>query len=292
MQVFVTGATGFTGSYVVRRLTEHGFAVHALVRPNSKRSEFPQGLNVKTGTLEDVDGLAESMRGTDALVNVASIGFGHAPGVISAARRAGVTRAVFFSTTALFTQLNASSKQARVAAENEIRASGLDWTIVRPTMIYGSSRDRNIYRLIRYLSRYPFIPVIGDGTSLQQPVYVDDLANAVVNILREPETVGKAYNLPGAASLSFREMIDTISSQLDRRVRHVHFPAKPIVSVLKALEHLNLRLPFKAEQFERLNEDKAFDFTDAARDFGYCPRSFAEGVQLEIESLRQTGRRV
>jgi len=292
MQVFVTGATGFTGSFVVRRLIEHGFVVCALVRPGSDRRELPASMNVATGTLEDVDRLAEAMRGSAVLVNVASIGFGHASGVIEAAKRAGVGRVVFFSTTALFTKLNASSKSVRQAAEDQIRASGLDWTIVRPTMIYGSARDRNICRLIRYLSRYPFIPVIGDGDSLQQPVYVDDLARAVVGLLGQPETIGKEYNLAGAEALSFGEIIDTISNQLDRRVRQVHLPAKPIISILRTLETLKLRLPLKAEQFERLNEDKCFDFTGAARDFGYRPRTFAEGVQLEMESLRQTGRQV
>lgn len=290
MRVFVTGATGFTGSYVARRLTENGFAVRALVRSSSDRSGLPTGLDVVTGALEDTAGLAAAMRGTDALVNVASIGFGHAPGVIEAARQADARRVIFFSSTALFTTLSTRSKVIRVAAENEIRASGLEWTIVRPTMIYGNSRDRNICRLIRYLSRYPVIPVLGDGASLQQPVYVDDLANAIVKLLREPKTVGKEYNLPGAAPLSLGEIIDTISSQLNRRVLQLHLPAKPIVSVLRALEMLKLRLPLKAEQFERLNEDKHFDFGDAARDFGYRPRTFTEGVELEIESLRQMGR--
>jgi nucleoside-diphosphate-sugar epimerase len=289
MQVFVTGATGFTGGFVASRLLEHDFTVRALVRPDSDRTGLPKGLDVTTGTLEDVDRLAESMRGAAVLVNVASIGFGHAQAVIEAAKRAGVKRAVFFSTTALFTKLNASSKSVRLAAEDRIRESGLEWTILRPTMIYGSARDRNIYRLIRYLAQYPVIPVIGDGRSLQQPVYVDDLAKAVVGLLQQSGTVGKAYNLPGAAPLSFVEIIDTISHQLGRKVRQAHFPARPIISVLRTLETLKIRLPLKAEQFERLNEDKAFDYTTAARDFGYQPKSFDEGVEREIEDLRQSG---
>ena len=113
---------------------------------------------------------------------------------------------------------------------------------------------------------------------------MDDLAKAVVGLLQQSGTVGKAYDLPGAAPLSFVEIIDTISHQLGRKVRQVHLPARPIISVLKTLETLKVRLPLKAEQFERLNEDKAFDYTTAARDFGYQPKSFDEGVERESVS--------
>ncbi len=109
------------------------------------------------------------MKGADALVNIASLGFGHAGSVIQATKEAGIRRAIFISTTAIYTQLDAKSKSIRLAAEQAIQTSGLEYTILRPTMIYGSRRDRNMWRLIRFLRVSPVAPVFGDGNYLQQP---------------------------------------------------------------------------------------------------------------------------
>jgi nucleoside-diphosphate-sugar epimerase len=221
----------------------------------------------------------------DVLVNVASLGFGHAPNVVDAAVAVRVRRAIFFSTTAIFTTLNAPSKSVRLAAEAVIRKSSLSYTILRPTMIYGSSHDRNMCRLIHYLQHWSVIPIFGSGEYLQQPVYVEDVAAAVVQSLAAPQTVGKSYNLPGAIPLTYNQIVDTVCELLRRRVRKFHIPATPVVAALAALERLSLRLPIKTEQILRLNEHKSFDFTEAAQDFDYQPRSFAEGIHLELAEM-------
>ena len=142
-KVLVTGATGFTGSYVVSALLEQGYEVRCFVRPASN-TQILAGHHVDWayGDLADSDSLKQALENCDILANVASIGFGHAPAIVQAAERAGTKRAIFVSTTAIFTKLNASSKSVRLAAEDCIRKSELAYTILRPTMIYGSSRDR------------------------------------------------------------------------------------------------------------------------------------------------------
>ena len=139
-----------------------------LVRETSDCSALEKlPVHCVNGDLGDHDALTAAMVGNDALVNVASVGFGHAPTIVSAAEAAGIRRAVFVSTTAIFTALNAGSKSARMAAEDTIRSSSLETTILRPTMIYGSSRDRNMCRLIRFLSQWRVVPVFGKGIHLQ-----------------------------------------------------------------------------------------------------------------------------
>lgn len=287
MKVLVTGATGFTGSYVVPLLVRDGAHVRCLVRSTSDTRRLPPGAQIELaeGDLSDQSALERALRGVDVLVNIASLGFGHAPNIVNAAVATGVRRALFISTTAIFTTLNAPSRSVRLAAEETIRASGLDYTILRPTMIYGSSRDRNMCRLILYLRRWPAIPVFGSGEHLQQPVYVEDLAEAVARSLATERTVGRSYNVSGAAPLSYNRVIDTVCEALGRKARKVHLPVAPLVSALKTLERLPLRLPVKAEQILRLNEDKAFEHTAAVEDFGYRPRSFSEGIKLELREM-------
>lgn len=287
MKLVVTGGTGFTGSYLVPILIERGHTVRCLVRRSSDRSMLPaEGIEWAEGDLADIKSLRQAFSGMDALVNVASIGFGHAPNIVKAAlASAGIGRALFISTTALFTTLNVASRQIRLQAENEIRQGRLAYTILRPTMIYGSSRDRNMCRLIRYLRRYPIVPVIGNGKMLQQPVYVEDVAGAVADCLDKDFTIGKEYNIPGSSPLTFDEVIDTICGLLGRTVIKVHVPASPVITMLRLLEKGGIRLSIKAEQFMRLNEDKAFDYEAAARDFGYEPRTFKEGMALQLTEM-------
>ncbi|RJP47029.1 MAG: NAD-dependent epimerase/dehydratase family protein [Anaerolineaceae bacterium] len=285
MKVLVTGATGFTGSRLVPLLLKSGFQVRAFVRPTSDRSPLST-LTVEwvTGDLSNPETLTAALRGVDALVNIASLGFGHVDSILRSAKEAGVKRGIFISTTAIFTRLNAGSKSIRLAAEEAIQASGLDYTILRPTMIYGSPRDRNMWRLIRFLRYSPVIPIFGDGESLQQSIFVDDVAQAVLLALQNDATIRKSYNIAGKAPLTYNQVIDTVSSALGRRVWKLHIPYMPIVRFLQFTEKIRLRLPIKAEQVLRLNEDKAFSYQEAQKDLGFSPRSFEEGIGMEINS--------
>lgn len=292
MKVLVIGATGFTGSYVVPLLLEQGHSLRCLVRPSSDKGSLPvSAVEWVHGDLGNLRSLQRAAAGMDTLVNVASIGFGHAPNIVQAAIASGIKRAIFISTTAIFTTLNASSKTTRMAAEETICSSGLPYTILRPTMIYGSSRDRNMCRLIRYMQRWPVIPVFGSGENLQQPVYVGDVAQAIGNCLSRDRTIGKSYNIPGGDALTYNQVIDIICRLLGRKVVKMRLPALPVVATLKACERRGWSLPIKAEQILRLNEDKVFDFKEAFLDLGYCPRTFDEGIALELQEMTQGGYR-
>jgi len=285
-RVLVTGGTGFTGSRVVSLLIRKGYRVRCLIRPTSDRTRI-EGYAVEwaEGDLGDMGSLKAAMKDVEILVNMASIGFGHAPNIVNTAVESEIGRAVFISTTAIFTTLNAPSRKIRLVAEETIRNSPLAYTILRPTMIYGSAGDRNMSRLIRYLRKYPVFPILGDGESLQQPVYVGDVARAAVSVLEEDKTIRKDYNIPGARALTMNQVVDTICGFLEKRVLKVHLPAGPFVGILKTIEGVGIKLPIKSEQILRLNEDKAFSFEDARRDFGYAPLGFEEGIGREIREM-------
>jgi nucleoside-diphosphate-sugar epimerase len=238
-----------------------------------------------TGDLNDQPSLAGGMQGCQALLNIASLGFGHAGNIISAAQPAGIERAIFISTTAIFTRLNAKSKTVRLAAEQSIQDSRLAYTILRPTMIYGSPRDRNIWRLIQFIKKTPVIPIMGAGTYMQQPVFVDDVACAITSALESDGTIAKSYNIAGQQALTYNEMVDNIAQKLDKKVSKIHFSTAFTVRVLTWLEKMHIPFLIKAEQVLRLNEDKEFDTTEAQKDFNYRPRSFPAGVEIELSYL-------
>lgn len=155
-------------------------------------------------------------------------------------------------------------------------------------MIYGTPADRNMIRLIQWLSRWPFLPVFGKGHSLQQPVYVTDVAWALVEVLEQSGTHRRAFNLSGASPLTYNEVVKLVAAALGREVSLLHLPASLLVHTLQFAERLGLKLPIKAEQIKRLNEDKSFEHQEASRVFGFSPIAFSRGIEQEV-NLYRTG---
>jgi nucleoside-diphosphate-sugar epimerase len=282
----VIGATGFTGAFVTKLLIDEGADVTCFVRSTSDVSVLPlDRVRLCFGDLDDSSSISKALEAQEFLVTVASLGFGHAPAIVRAACEARVRRAVFLSSTSIFTTLNPDSKKVRIAAEQSIKYSGIPFTILRPTMIYGSSRDRNMTRLVRLIQRWRVVPVVGPGTYLQQPVYVGDVADAAVLSLSSDRAVGGCYNIAGADPMTFLEVIDTIAAALGKRVRKLPLSAGPFLRLLKLAERLSVPLPINSEQIQRLNENKAFDYEAATADFGYRPRGFSEGIRLQLREM-------
>jgi uncharacterized protein YbjT (DUF2867 family) len=287
MRVAVTGATGFTGRRVVAELLLRGHEVTALVRPPAGRADHV--VRIVEGDLADQRALSRLLAPQQALVHVASLGFGHAEGVARAVEAAGVGRAVFFSSTALFTSLPAASRAARVDAEERVRALACAWTILRPTMIYGDEGDRNLSRLVRFMARSPVVPLPGGGRALVQPVHVEDLGRAAVDALTSTSAARRAYNLPGAEAAPLRELVLHVAALLGRRVILVPLPLRAAAALAGAWRRSGLPPRISAEQVLRLGEDKSFAFDDASRDFGYAPRGYREGLAEEVRRLREAG---
>lgn len=287
--VLVTGATGFLGEHVMQRVlgAQSPFdKVIAFARPTSDVAALQaSGVEIRQGDLGDAASLTKALQDVDVLINIASLGFGQAPEIVRAVQESATRRAIFISTTAIFTHLPARTKSVRLAAEKLIQESGLDYTILRPTMIYGTPKDRNIWRFIQYLRRFPAMPVVGDGSCLQQPVHVEDVADAVMQSLFVQDTYGKAFDVAGAAPLSFVEMIDTVSRLLQRRTRKIHLPLTAMVWGARLSRLIPVGPSISDEQILRLNEDKAFSIANARKTFHYDPMSFEVGVKRELSFL-------
>jgi len=289
MRLLVVGGSGFTGGYVLREAASRGHQVVALARsPAAARTVMARGALALSGDLDDARGLDEAFAAArcEAVVCLASLGHGHGPGIVAAAEEAGIRRAVFVSTTAVTTTLHPPTRQVRLAAEQQIRGCGLDWTILRPTMIYGAAGDRNVSRLLRLLGRAPVLPVPATGARLHQPVHVADVAAAVVAALHRPAAIGSLYNVAGPEPLPFADLLRICARAVGSRTRLVPVPLAPLVTLARGYELLSRHPRIRPEQLLRLGEDKAFGIDDAIRDLGYAPRPFTDGISEEARMLR------
>jgi len=283
--IFVTGATGYTGRFVVDALREAGEDLRCLVRENSDVSGLDRvEVERVCGDLSHPDGLVDMLRGMDALVSVAHLRY--APVLIDACREAGVSRAVFFSSMWRFSKVKTPDVEAVIAGESAVEQSGLDHTLLRPTMIYGPGDDHNISKLRAHLRRWPVMPIFGSGERLVQPVHVTDVAQIVVGALRRSGSVGKAYNLAGAHAMPYGVMIDTLARLVGRVVMKVHIPLMPAVFLATLGRRLMPHFPLRVDQIRRMNEDRNADISDAVSELGFAPLSFEEGV---VSAMRMNG---
>lgn len=287
MKILLTGATGLLGGALIRALpADH--ELRCLVRPDSPnlhRLDHDRA-EVRIGDASDEAAVARAAEGVDAVIHAAGIEY--APQVKAALERAGTGRLLAVSSTSAHSSY-ASRSGPKLAMEAIVRESGLDWTIVRPTMIYGSERDKNMNRLLRFLDRSPVFPVFGSGENLWQPVYHEDLARGVAAAFEYPGALGQTYDLPGAAPLGYRSLVQTAARALDTRVRIVGLPLEPVRRGLALAEAARLPLPVSSEQVLRLREDKAYPYEKAREELGYAPRGFEEGIELEVRRLRELG---
>jgi uncharacterized protein YbjT (DUF2867 family) len=287
MRMMVTGGSGFLGGYVLREAARRGHQAVALARSEAAAAAVA-ALDAEpvNGDLNDPLSLAVAFSDSkcEVLVNLASLGFGHAPTIVTAAEQEGIGRAVFVSTTAVTTTLPAASKRVRLAAEQRIAASGLTWTILRPTMIYGDPGDRNLSRLLPLLRRAPVLPVPG-AAHLQQPVHAGDVAEAVLTAAERPSAAGHIYDVAGPEPMTFAGLLQSAADAVASRTRFVPVPLSPVIAAARGYELLSKHPRIRAEQLRRLAEDKAFQIDNAVRDLDYAPRSFAEGIRAEARAM-------
>lgn len=298
MQVLVTGGTGFVGREVLRQLAAAGHTARVLVRrPDSSSAQAlvrRSGVRVVRGDVLDPATLPAAMAGADAVIHLVGIisevgrnTFENAhtratENVVRAALGAGVRRHVQMS--ALGTRPGAASRyhQTKWAAEEFVRGSGLTWTILRPSLIYGP--EDHFVNLFARLSRWsPVLPVMGAGKGLLQPVSVEATAACFARALTEPRSEGLALDVCGADRLSFVELLRTILAVLGRRRLLLHLPLPLAQLQARALEFIFPRLlgqaaPLNRDQLLMLQEDNVGDPKPAATLFGLPEEPFREGI--------------
>jgi NADH dehydrogenase len=308
-KVFVTGATGFVGREVLRQLHAAGYAARILARdpslPRVREIENRLSIEVRSGdvTHSDLGLLAEAMTGTDAVIHLVGIiseaGRStfetiHTRGtkqVVAAAQRAGVRR--FLHMSALGTRPDAASRyhQTKWAAEEAVRQSGLNYTIFRPSLIYGP--EDQFVNLFASIARFsPVLPVMGEGAARFQPIAVECVAQAFVRALEEPQASGQTYDLCGPDTLSLPELLAQVAAALGktRWILRVPLPLARLQAVSCELifgRLLRQPPPLNRDQLIMLQEDNVGNGAPAARLFGLEDVMFGEGIRRWLGNTKR-----
>lgn len=286
MKYVFAGSTSGTGHAVLLRLVSKIGTDHliCLVRADSNISPHKQlGVQCVQADITEPTSFEQLLDSNTVYIDMTHPKHYHRS--LEVVMNRGVERAYFVTTTGIFSSYNHLSDIYKIN-EDKIRQSGLVYTILRPSMIYGHARDRNMSRLIRFLKRYPVYPLFNGGESLMQPVFFEDLADGIVNAINEKNTENKEYNLCGPESIRYRKLIETIVVALGVKTKLINIPSS-IAIIGARVGSLIPGFPITVEQVLRLQEDKVFDILKAVSELNYVPRTFKDGIELEIQVLQE-----
>lgn len=289
MKIFIAGGTGFVGGHLIDALRQHGHEMRLLVHRRT-----PQVLNdieEVAGDVTDLESFEHAAEGCDAVINlVGIIRESPARGVtfqrlhvqatanlLAVTARSGIRR--FLQMSALGTRPDAVSgyHRTKFQAEELVRSSGLDVTIMRPSLIYGPG-DAFINMLAGQLRLAPIMPVIGSGSYRLQPIYASDVARCFALALEMPETVGGCFALCGNDRLSYLELLDVIAAAMGRSAPFTpHMPLGLMKLVIPIMQHLP-RFPITTDQLQMLIEENICDGS-WKNVFGFEPRDLREGIR-------------
>jgi uncharacterized protein YbjT (DUF2867 family)/plastocyanin len=331
MKILLTGASGFVGSTVLSQLLSEGHNVRVLVRDSEsfEKLELKHQVEAFYGNILYAPSIAGCMSGIEAVIHlvgiIAEVGENtfdrvHRVGtqnLVTEAKKAKVKR--FIHMSALGVRPNARSKyhQSKWEGEEIVRNSGLDWTIFRPSIIYG--RGDGFVNLFSRMNQYPWkalqlftMPLIEGGQTHLQPIPVSDVARAFVGALQKPEALKKTYDLCGPEPLRLKEIIKTIvevqgspTQEMKRpfyqwigdwsnllipfaalqglwlqpRVLLVPVPYEFARIIAWIMEAFMTKPLLNRDQLIMLEEDNVGDPSEAVKDFGIHPPDFRSGIQ-------------
>jgi nucleoside-diphosphate-sugar epimerase len=271
----VLGARSFVGERLLPFLIGAGYKVRAFSRQSGRRINTPAaGITWHTPIGSTSPDIA-------FWICVAPIWV--LPEYLPWMKSLGAKRIVALSSTSRFTKTDSSDMAEQHLAQRIsfgeqqfvewAQTHGVNWSILRPTLIYGLGQDKNVSEIARFISRFGFFPLLGAAKGLRQPVHVVDVANACLAALTVP-AANRAYTLSGGETLTYREMVERIFIAYGSRPHILRVPLMIFRVILAALRFLPRYRHWSVAMAERMNRDLVFDRSDAERDLGFTPRRF------------------
>jgi len=324
MKVALTGASGYTGGHLMRRLLARGDSVKALVRESSVTKELTaSGAEIVTGVLGSASDSRRLVAGCEAVMHVAAVyrTAGHPDSyyreinvegtrlLLEAADAAGVRRFVHTSTVGVHGDVKNSpaaedapispsdiyqetKAEADALAREFGRTHALEVTIVRPGAIYGPGETR-LLKLFRSIARGRYA-VVGTGKPHYHMVYIDDLVDGYLLALDRPEAAGETFIIAGGRALSQNFLAREIAQATGGSIWPFHIPAWPLQRLGDLVEvicvPLGIEPPIHRRRVDFWVKNRSFSIEKARRRLGYDPKvDVSEGIKRTARWYRENG---
>lgn len=287
MKVFLTGATGFVGRYMLRRLLAEGHAVRALVRDPQKAAELSQaGVELVAGDVVEGTGIEQGIEGCDAAIHLVGIIVEkggntfervHHLGtrnVVRAASQAGVRRYVQMSALGVRPEGRAAYQVTKWMGEEQVRCSGMPYCILQPSVIFGEG-DGFVTQMIETMRSAPlFRPVPGNGKPKFRPIFVEDVTACFARALTAEAATNQTIELGGADELSLNDVLAEIARCAGVRKPAIHIPMPLMFAGAAMAERVLKSPPVTVDQLRMLREGSTCDIGPMVRILSVTPRGF------------------
>jgi NADH dehydrogenase len=266
MNIFLTGASGFVGKEILKRLLEKDYNVFALVRDEKKLNITHENLTLVNGDILKVDTYNNALSNCDAIINLVGIireypkrgitfyklHFEATKNLVDLAKQFHIKR--FIQMSANGTRENAASNyhKTKYMAENYVIKSDLDYTIFRPSVVYGPG-DEFINMLNSMIKRTFLFTYFGDGGYKMQPVSVYEVAELFVNAIENRNTFKKIYSVCGNKVLTYKELLQLIIRITNKKVFLFSIP-EIFISIFVKIFGNTTFTPITTDQFIMLKE--------------------------------------
>jgi len=292
MNIFVTGASGFVGTHLIKALSEAEIVdnIFALYRKKEQIAFLPKVIPV-LGELSSLTDLKLDAK-IDISVHLAGyfkteskklceeINVQGTKSVVTLCKNNDIPKILFFSTINVDLKSKGNYAKSKLSAEEEIKNSGLEYMILRPSLIY-SGRAGSLGKIITYAEKLPFVPVFGSGKAKEQPIHIEELIKLTLLMINDFKP-GKTLYAAGKEPMSFKELVAVIGKGLNKKTGILPIPAKPVYWVLKLIEKTGLNPGISSEQVAHMSEDLTADMSETLDLYPVELKLFEERIVVEI----------
>lgn len=303
--ILLTGGTGYVGSHLLARLRRRDEPVRVLVRDPSKYQHLQSGnVELVKGDVTDGASLHSVMAGVTTVIHLVAIirerpggitfqriNYGGTINVVDAAKAAGVGRFVHQSALGAHANPKLPYFDTKYRAEQYVRSSGLDYTILQPSVVFGEGDEfvNKLADLIRkplFVLPAPIVPVVGDGSTPFSPVYIGDFVEAVVGVLDDPTTIGQTFELGGPRRITYEQMMEELMQVTGIRRFKLHVPVALMKAPVLIMDKVLPNPPVAIEQLKMLALDNSTGNNATARLAGRELTDFRDGIGFIKTPLR------
>lgn len=289
MRIAVLGGTGFVGGHLVRRLLAQNHQLTLLTNKRALDLSLSDRYATVSGRLENYETLKAAVTGAEVVYHLIGLiaetksktfkrtVVEGTTKLVRACRECGVKKIIYLS--AIGTEQNALTRyhQTKFAAEQTIINSGIDYTILRASLVFGEG-DGFVSMLTRMIKSSPITPVIGDGRYQFQPVYIDDLIEALNQSATNTAAKNQTIEIVGPERLEYVQILNILKARLGKKRVNLHLPFMFMKFIAGTLEQFVKPAPLTRDQLLMMRQGNIGDPTMMKRIFNIEPRSFESGL--------------
>ncbi|HEX3049273.1 MAG TPA: complex I NDUFA9 subunit family protein [Aggregatilineaceae bacterium] len=303
--ILVTGASGYVGHNLIRRLVETGKPVRALVhnvaKAEARLAKVRDKIEIVQGDVTRPATLAPAVEGVSAVIHLVAVAiekkeftyeavnYQGTVNLVDAVKAAGVRRFINMSQNGASSTLPYRFLASKGKAQDYVAASGLDWTAFRPSVIWGPQDEfANVQARLIKLTPF-FFPVVGSGKALFQPVYVGDVVAAFALSVDDESTIGQSYELGGPEVLTYQEIVQRVLQALDTHRLLLRLPVPVLRPIVQLMQFSLPNPPVTTSLLDLLKVDNVVEHNALTDVFDIKPRPFRPDQLAYMQHFTRIG---